>query len=351
MSALLRIVRPGDAVDHPGRRLDWHAAEATDGGTRSARGGALMPVAAPADKRFRRAHVSPRASADGGSPSWWTHRPRRRHRASSSGSRCIAPSDLVLSAEALTVTRITVQRQRAACRAVKCWRCSMGCRGDQHGDRRPRKLAAEAARRRRGWRTRRSAAMFPGTLAVRDRRASADRHRPHPGTALPDRPAGHGHRRVRSQLRRVRSADHRRSGAARSRRHAVDGRGTGRAGRPPHERPAAASRSRRAASRRSTSPTSHDAIVLLKDDTALLRVGDEHFTERLQSYLDLMPALRERMPDIDYVDLRFDERVYVRPQSARPRTSARHRSRPRTAASGRRRYGAAARSGRSSGGS
>ena len=43
--------------------------------------------------------------------------------------------------------------------------------------------------------------------------------------------------------------------------------------------------------------------------------------ERLQSYLDLLPALRERIPDIDYVDLRFDERVYVRPQSARPRTA------------------------------
>ena len=66
---------------------------------------------------------------------------------------------------------------------------------------------------------------------------------------------------------------------------------------------------------------SRNAIVLLKGDTALLRVGDERFTERLQSYLDLMPALRERIPDIDYVDLRFDERVYVRPQSARPRPS------------------------------
>jgi cell division septal protein FtsQ len=58
-----------------------------------------------------------------------------------------------------------------------------------------------------------------------------------------------------------------------------------------------------------------NAVVILKGDTALLRVGDERFSERLQSYLDLMPALRERMPDIDYVDLRFDERVYVRPQA------------------------------------
>ena len=55
-------------------------------------------------------------------------------------------------------------------------------------------------------------------------------------------------------------------------------------------------------------------IVILKGDTALLRIGAERFATRLQSYLDLMPALRERMTDIDYVDLRFDERVYVRPQ-------------------------------------
>jgi cell division septal protein FtsQ len=63
-----------------------------------------------------------------------------------------------------------------------------------------------------------------------------------------------------------------------------------------------------------------DAAVILKDDTAIIRVGDERFVERLQSYLDLAPALRERVPEIDYVDLRFDERVYVRPQGSRPRS-------------------------------
>src|SRR5262249_56571485 len=34
------------------------------------------------------------------------------------------------------------------------------------------------------------------------------------------------------------------------------------------------------------------------------------------SYLDLAPTLRERVADIDYVDLRFDDRIYVRPASA-----------------------------------
>ena len=56
-----------------------------------------------------------------------------------------------------------------------------------------------------------------------------------------------------------------------------------------------------------------DAVVMLKGDTALVRVGDGQFAERLQSYLDLAPALRRAVPQIDYVDLRFGERVYVRP--------------------------------------
>ena len=61
-----------------------------------------------------------------------------------------------------------------------------------------------------------------------------------------------------------------------------------------------------------------DAAVILKGDTALVRMGDARFVERLQSYLDLAPALRERVRNIDYVDLRFDERVYVRPRAAGP---------------------------------
>jgi cell division protein FtsQ len=58
-----------------------------------------------------------------------------------------------------------------------------------------------------------------------------------------------------------------------------------------------------------------DAVVILKNDTTLIRIGDDQFAERLQSYLDLVGALRERVPQIDYVDLRFGERVYVRPQA------------------------------------
>ena len=57
----------------------------------------------------------------------------------------------------------------------------------------------------------------------------------------------------------------------------------------------------------------YDAVVLLNDDPALLHLGGDHFLERLRSYAELGPTLRERVPNIDYVDLRFDQRVYVGP--------------------------------------
>lgn len=61
----------------------------------------------------------------------------------------------------------------------------------------------------------------------------------------------------------------------------------------------------------------HDAVVLLENDPALLHLGEDHFLERIQSYEDLAPALRERVGSIDYADMRFDERVYVRPAASK----------------------------------
>ena len=66
----------------------------------------------------------------------------------------------------------------------------------------------------------------------------------------------------------------------------------------------------------------HDAAVILKGDTAVIKLGHEDFLERLQSYLELSSALRERVPDIDSVDLRFDRRVYVRSGRADARRGA-----------------------------
>jgi cell division protein FtsQ len=57
----------------------------------------------------------------------------------------------------------------------------------------------------------------------------------------------------------------------------------------------------------------HDAVVMLDGDSTMLRLGEQDFVDRIQGYLELAPALRERVADIDYVDLRFGERLYVRP--------------------------------------
>ena len=62
-----------------------------------------------------------------------------------------------------------------------------------------------------------------------------------------------------------------------------------------------------------------DAVLLLDTDTALVHVGDQQFAERLQSYLDLAEALHARVPAIEYVDVRFDDRLYVRPAATRGR--------------------------------
>lgn len=55
----------------------------------------------------------------------------------------------------------------------------------------------------------------------------------------------------------------------------------------------------------------HDAVVVLDHESVRLRLGEGQFAERLQSYLELGPTLRERVPEMAYVDLRFGERVYV----------------------------------------
>jgi len=57
----------------------------------------------------------------------------------------------------------------------------------------------------------------------------------------------------------------------------------------------------------------HNASVILNGDPAVIYLGDDQFVQRLQQYVDLAGALRERVPGIDYVDLRFDDRIYVRP--------------------------------------
>jgi cell division septal protein FtsQ len=54
----------------------------------------------------------------------------------------------------------------------------------------------------------------------------------------------------------------------------------------------------------------------------MLHLGDERFVERLQNYVDLSDALRARVPDIDYVDLQYEDKVYVKPVGGVARSMA-----------------------------
>lgn len=64
----------------------------------------------------------------------------------------------------------------------------------------------------------------------------------------------------------------------------------------------------------------HNLVVLIDQDPALLYVGDQDFVARLQRYLETAPTLKDQIADIDYVDLRFEERIYV--NRKRPATAA-----------------------------
>jgi cell division protein FtsQ len=64
----------------------------------------------------------------------------------------------------------------------------------------------------------------------------------------------------------------------------------------------------------------HNLVALIDQDPALLYVGDTDFVARLQRYLEMAPTLKEQITDIDYVDLRFEERIPV--NRKRPATSA-----------------------------
>ena len=72
-----------------------------------------------------------------------------------------------------------------------------------------------------------------------------------------------------------------------------------------------------------------DAVVILSGDPARIHLGDRQFLSRLQSYLQMAPTLRQQVPDIDDVDLRFAPRIYVRPAAGAKTSGTRVGSKPR----------------------
>jgi cell division septal protein FtsQ len=271
-----------------------------------------MRIAAPADKRFRRAQVSPAK-----------RRPWRRSRAVVAVAATVVAlglyvlyraADFVLAAEALTVSRITVSGNDRMSRG-EVLAALAGVRGaslvtiDLEAWR--RKLlqspwVGDAAIRR----------VLPGTLAVAisERQPMAiariegrlylvDRD----GTIIDE--FGPNYAEFDLPIVDGLAASPRGGGPL------IDDARAGLAGRLLTElqrKPAVA-----ALVSQIDVTDVRGASVILDGDTALVRIGDDRFVERIESYLELRDALRERVPDIDYVDLRFDERVYVRPQGGK----------------------------------
>ncbi len=66
----------------------------------------------------------------------------------------------------------------------------------------------------------------------------------------------------------------------------------------------------------------HDAVVLLNGDPVRVHLGDRDFVARLRTYLDIASVLREAVPDMDYVDVRFDRKVYVGPPGSSVRRAS-----------------------------
>ena len=57
-----------------------------------------------------------------------------------------------------------------------------------------------------------------------------------------------------------------------------------------------------------------NVAVMLMDDPVLLYLGRERFGERVQGYLDMKDRLARMVEQVESVDLRFENRVYVRPR-------------------------------------
>jgi cell division septal protein FtsQ len=59
-----------------------------------------------------------------------------------------------------------------------------------------------------------------------------------------------------------------------------------------------------------------DARVLFDGDPAWLHLGRDAFAARTRRYFELRDTLQDRFDGIDYVDLRFDERIYLHGRAA-----------------------------------
>ena len=304
---LAAVAKPGDLIVLLGAGSIGSIAGAV---LRCARGSLLMPVTAPADRRFQRAHVKPARKRG-------AFTLRRLHTvvagviialAVYAGYRAVA---VVSGLDIFRIDRINVRgNHRLSNGEVLAMLENLKGRSV---------LAVDLAEWRRAllsspWVADASLRRtLPSTVDVVDPRAGAARYRPHQRRAVSRRRPRRGHRRIRTRTTRtstcrLSTVSRRRARNTQTLYRALLAR-----------RLLDALRVRNMASQISQIDVSdaRNAVVLLEGDPTLIRLGNERFVERLQSYHELAPALREQVPAIDYVDLRFDERVYVRPARER----------------------------------
>jgi cell division protein FtsQ len=56
----------------------------------------------------------------------------------------------------------------------------------------------------------------------------------------------------------------------------------------------------------------HNVVMLIDGEQAELRLGDRDFLKRLQQYEETAPRLKEQRPVLEYYDLRFGDRMWVK---------------------------------------
>ena len=265
-------------------------------------------VAAPADSRFRRPDVRParrRSSAQLAVARWaaWRSSP-----ALAAARRLAWRSADVLGVAAAGGQPPRGPRQRAAVDRRGARRSLDGLERQEHPARRPRRVPPAADGLALG-RRRDAVARAAVDRRGADRRARADGHRP-----------------ARQQLYLVDDAgviidefgpQYREfdlpivDGLVR-RRPSGGGRGRCRSASQLTQRFLEALRPRRTLRQRVSQidvSDAHDVVVLLDDDPRCCTWATTRFLERLETYLELAPTLQEQFASIDYVDLRFDERV------------------------------------------
>ena len=164
----------------------------------------MSPVAAPADRRFRRAHVKPGAHAGGAGAGCVT--PLRRYAADRASLRSYRRLPGVAQSRRRRTSCASIASSSAAtsgCRRARCWPCSSGLRGREPRLDRSGSLAPAPAGVALGARRRAAALAAVDGRGRRSRSGSRSASAASNGDLYLVDERGVDHRRVRAAVRRI----------------------------------------------------------------------------------------------------------------------------------------------------